>query len=84
MEYKEALFLNIPRQRISNRSLDIIDYFLIALKYFVEKLGPSWTKLVQIRFLKSAYLGQHNEDGTQINLIITVNTLSLGLLRAYV
>jgi hypothetical protein len=39
--------------------------------------------LVQIRFLKSPYLGQHNEDGTMINPIIPLNTLFLGLLRAY-
>ena len=39
--------------------------------------------LVQIRFLKTLYFGQHNEDGTQINPIMLLNTLSSGLLRAY-
>jgi hypothetical protein len=39
--------------------------------------------LVQIRFLKTSYLGQHNEDGTMINPIMPLNTLFLGPLRAY-
>jgi hypothetical protein len=39
--------------------------------------------LVQIGFLKTAYFGQHNEDGTLINPIMPLTTLSLGLLRAY-
>ena len=39
--------------------------------------------LVQIRFSKTLYFGQHNEDGTLINPIMPLNTLSLGLLRAY-
>ena len=41
------------------------------------------TTLVQIGFLKTPYFGQHNEDGTQINPIMPLNTLSLGVLRAY-
>jgi hypothetical protein len=39
--------------------------------------------LVQIRFLKTSYFGQHNEDGTMISPIMPSNTLFLGLLRAY-
>jgi hypothetical protein len=39
--------------------------------------------LVQIGFLKTLYFGQHNEDGTLINPLMPLNTLSLGLLRAY-
>ena len=39
--------------------------------------------LVQIRFSKTRYFGQHNEDRTMINPMMPLNTLSLGLLRAY-
>ena len=39
--------------------------------------------LVQIRFSKTLYFGQHNEGGTQINPIMLLNTLSLGVSRAY-
>jgi hypothetical protein len=39
--------------------------------------------LVQIRFFKTPYFGQQNEDGTLINPIMQLNTLSLGLLRAF-
>jgi hypothetical protein len=39
--------------------------------------------LVQIRFLKTRYLGQHNEDATMINPTMPQNTQFLGLLRAY-
>ena len=39
--------------------------------------------LVQISFLKTSYLGQHNEDRTVINPIMPLNTLFLGLLRPY-
>jgi putative restriction endonuclease len=39
--------------------------------------------LVQIGFLKTLYFGQQNEDGTLINPIMPLNTLSLGLLTAY-
>ncbi len=40
---------------------------------FLSKLG----------FLKTRYFGQHNEDRTMINPIMPLNTLFLGLLRAY-
>ena len=43
----------------------------------------SFFRLVQIGFLKTLYFGQHNEDGTLINPIMPLNTLSLGLLRGY-
>jgi hypothetical protein len=39
--------------------------------------------LVQIRFLKTSYLGQQNEDGTMINPIMPFNALFLGLLGPY-
>ncbi len=39
--------------------------------------------LVQIRFLKTRYLGQHNEDGPLINPIIPLDDPGLAVLRAY-
>jgi hypothetical protein len=39
--------------------------------------------LVQIRFLKARYLGQHNENITMINPAMPLNTLFLGILKAY-
>jgi hypothetical protein len=39
--------------------------------------------LVQNRFLKTSYLGQHNKDGTMINRIIPLKTLFLGPFGAY-
>ncbi len=41
------------------------------------------TTLVQISFLKTLYFGQHNEAGAQINPIMFLNTLSLGVSRGY-
>ena len=44
---------------------------------------PNDIKLVQIVFSKSPYSGQHNEDGTQINPIKPLKTLSLRVWRPY-
>jgi hypothetical protein len=51
-------------------------------KYRVELLDSHFT-LVQNGFLKTLYFGQHNEDAALISPIMPLNTLSLGLLRAY-
>jgi hypothetical protein len=44
---------------------------------------PIHITLVQIGFLKTSYFGQHNEGGPLINPIMPLNTVSLGLLRAF-
>jgi len=67
--------IKVPRPHF-----DPIEYRLVIWKFvntFVIVI------LVQIRFLKTRYLGQHNEDKTMINPTIPLNTLFLGLLRAY-
>ena len=62
-------FYPFPKAERDIRLIEIIYIFSITL--------------VQIRFLKAAYFGQHNEDGTMINPIMLLNTLFFGLLTAY-
>jgi hypothetical protein len=61
------------------------DYSQLARKLYSLRLKVVEYKitLFQIGLQKTLYLGQHNEDGTLINPIMPLNTLSLGLFSAY-
>jgi hypothetical protein len=62
-------------------SKEYVSYFV---KDFRERYKDlSHVTLVQNGFWKNLCFGQHNEERTMINLILPLNTLSLGLLRAY-